>query len=239
MSDTRTTTPTDRDRRPPVTDAGPVGLARLGGAAGLFFAASVVVQNVVRGAVAPPMQPGADDLLAYAEAAGTATAILMALFAVNVVALGLFLGAVVERSWGIRTGLAAAGAFGVAGILAMFGLTTVISSVVVARATDLDASSLVALWSLHDAAFAVNFAALALALVALGLAGVAAGITPPVFRWLAPLGGALLLVAGVGAYSVAQGSPLLFVGLVGFLVWLAFVVATGLRLVRTEPGVGR
>lgn len=239
MSDTRRTSATDHDRHPPATDDDPAGLARLGGAAGLWFAATVVVQNVVRGAAAPPSQPSADDLVAYAEASGTVTAILMGLFAVNVVALGLFLGAVVERSWRIRPGLAAAGAFGVAGVLAMFGLTTVLNSVVVARAGDLDASSLVTLWSLHDAAFAVNFAALALALVALGLAGVAAGITPPVFRWLAPLGGSLLLVAGIGSHAVAQGSPLLFVGLVGFLVWLAFLLTTGLRLVRTEPGVER
>lgn len=208
------------------------GLRRIGGAAGLLFAASVIVQNLLRGAVAPPMEPSGADLRAYASDAAGITAVLTAMFAVNVVALGLFVGAVVQEVWAFRPMLAVAGLFGASGVFAMFALTTVLNAVVVARGADLEGGALEALWAVHDGAFAMNFPVLALALAALGAAGVAAGITPRVFGWMAPAGGALLVIGGAGAYAILGGSPLLFVGLAGFLVWLAFLVATGLVLLR-------
>lgn len=207
-------------------------LSRLGGGAGLFFAASVVVQNAVRGAAAPPADPTAADLAGYAAEAGTATALSTGLVALNVVALGLFVGAVVSRGWAVRPGLAAAGLFGAAGVFAMFSLTSALNVVVVARASDLDPAVLLGLWALHDAAFATTWAALGLALAALGLTGVAAGVAPRVFGWLAPAGGAVLVLAGTATYAAVQGAPVLVLASAGFALWLAFLVATGWRLVR-------
>jgi hypothetical protein len=47
------------------------------------------------------------------------------------------------------------------------------------------------------------------------------------------VGGSLLLAAGLGNLAIANGSPLLFVGLLGFAAWLVWLLATGVRLVRS------
>ena len=77
-------------------------------------------------------------------------------------------------------------------------------------------------------------AAVAVAVGLEALATHASRLTPPWQRLLAAAGGSLLLVAGVGNLAIADGSPLLFVGLPGFAAWLVWLVATGLRLMRTK-----
>ena len=77
------------------------------------------------------------------------------------------------------------------------------------------------------------------ALLGLSRAGVAAGITPACFARLAPVG---LGAAGRGRSrraAIAAGDALPFFGLGvgGFVIWLAFLVTTGLRLVRSHAGV--
>jgi hypothetical protein len=47
------------------------------------------------------------------------------------------------------------------------------------------------------------------------------------------VGGSLLLAAGLGNFAIADGSPLIFVGLLGFVAWLVWLLATGVRLVRS------
>ena len=65
------------------------------------------------------------------------------------------------------------------------------------------------------------------------------GPTSPVDRRSSGLGlgalggGSLLLVAGVGNLAIADGSALIFVGLLGFAAWLVWLPATGVRLVRS------
>jgi hypothetical protein len=83
----------------------------------------------------------------------------------------------------------------------------------------------------------VLFLSIAVALVGLARAGVAAGITPPAFQRLAPVGAALLAVAAVAGPAIAIGDamPIFGLGALGFLTWLAFLVSTGLRLIRTDP----
>ena len=79
----------------------------------------------------------------------------------------------------------------------------------------------------------------ALALPALGatfigaaLATNASGLTRPWQRLLGVAGGGLLILAGAGNLAIADGSPLLFVGLLGLAAWLVWLVVTGLRLIR-------
>jgi hypothetical protein len=45
------------------------------------------------------------------------------------------------------------------------------------------------------------------------------------------VGGSLLLAAGVGNLAIADGSALIFVGLLGFAACLVWLLATGVRLV--------
>ena len=47
-------------------------------------------------------------------------------------------------------------------------------------------------------------------------------------------GGVLLLAAGVASLEIADGSALLFVGLAGLFVWIVWLLATGVRLVRAR-----
>lgn len=46
------------------------------------------------------------------------------------------------------------------------------------------------------------------------------------------VGGSLLLTAGVGTLAIADGSALIFLGLLGFAVWLSWLLTTGVRLLR-------
>jgi hypothetical protein len=39
-------------------------------------------------------------------------------------------------------------------------------------------------------------------------------------------------LAGVGSLAIADGSPLLFAGVLGLLTWLIWLIATGIRLIR-------
>ena len=73
----------------------------------------------------------------------------------------------------------------------------------------------------------------------LARAGVAAGITPRVFERLAPVGSGLLAVACAAGPAIAAGDAMAFFGLggIGFLIWLAFLVTTGLRLVGARRRV--
>ena len=92
--------------------------------------------------------------------------------------------------------------------------------------------------------FTVLLLFIGVALLGLSRAGIAAGITPRAFRWLAPVGTALLAVGCLAGPAIAGGELMGVFGLsvVGFLIWLAFVVTTSVRMVRdagTLPVGGR
>ncbi|TVR85645.1 MAG: hypothetical protein EA416_16455 [Trueperaceae bacterium] len=89
-----------------------------------------------------------------------------------------------------------------------------------------------ALWSLHNAAFAMSFSALAVTLLGFSIGAHAAGISPAWQRGVGLLAAVLLLVAGLANTAVAGGSPIVFVGLLGFALWLVWLVTTGVRLLR-------
>jgi len=89
-----------------------------------------------------------------------------------------------------------------------------------------------ALWSLHNATFAMSFSALAVTLLGFSIGAHAAGISPAWQRGVGLLAAVLLLVAGLANTAVAGGSPIVFVGLLGFALWLVWLVTTGVRLLR-------
>lgn len=69
--------------------------------------------------------------------------------------------------------------------------------------------------------------------ISAALATHASGLTPRWQRLLGLAGGSLLLAAGIGCLAIADGSGLIFVGLLGFAAWIVWLVATGTRLTRT------
>ena len=76
--------------------------------------------------------------------------------------------------------------------------------------------------------------ALGTTFIGAALAAHASGLTPAWQRLLGVAGGGLLLAAGLGNLAIADGSALLFVGLPGFAAWLVWLLATGVRLVRSD-----
>ena len=89
-------------------------------------------------------------------------------------------------------------------------------------------------WQMHAAAFAWSLPALGTTFIGAALATHASGLTPPWQRLLGVAGGGLLLAAGTANLAIADGSAILFVGLPGFAAWLVWLLATGVRLVRSD-----
>jgi hypothetical protein len=87
---------------------------------------------------------------------------------------------------------------------------------------------------MHAAAFAWSLPALGATFIGAALATHASRLTPPWQRLLGVVGGGLLVAAGAANLAIADGSPLLFVGVAGLAAWLVWLVATGLRLMRTK-----
>ena len=93
-----------------------------------------------------------------------------------------------------------------------------------------------AIWALHNSIFSILDLSIAIALMGLSKAAVAAGMAPKAFTKLGPVGAALLILGTVAGPAIAAGdaTALFAVTGLGFLIWLAFLVVTGIRLVR--PG---
>ncbi|MFI8412308.1 hypothetical protein ACIGB6_07475 [Paeniglutamicibacter gangotriensis] len=89
-------------------------------------------------------------------------------------------------------------------------------------------------WQLHAAAYALTLPALGTTLIGAALAAHTSRLTPPWQRLLGVAGGILLLAAGLANFAIADGSALLFVGLPGLAAWFVWLLATGIRLVRTR-----
>ena len=75
-------------------------------------------------------------------------------------------------------------------------------------------------------------ACIALALIGLTAAACAAGQLPQWWMRLGLCGGVLLLFASATTPAIIDGAPTFFVGVAGFLVWLAFVVRNSVSLLR-------
>ena len=235
MLDTATHTPTtDRPERG-LRDISP----RLAGLGAMTFASVVVLQNVLRGGSGPANGDADETVLAHYVDHRALTFVLIATFVVSGLGLALFVGGAMRRLVASeRPAWAYAGFFGVAGIMALFtivvGAEQALSVIGTQDHPNLGAVS--ALFALHNSTFAVLNLSIAVALLGLSRAGVAAGITPRAFERLAPVGAAMLLVGAVGGPAIAAGDamPLFGIAGLGFVVWLAFMFTTGLRLFRSE-----
>ncbi|HEY6684414.1 MAG TPA: hypothetical protein VI030_15630 [Propionibacteriaceae bacterium] len=89
-------------------------------------------------------------------------------------------------------------------------------------------------WHMHAAAFAWSLPALGTTFIGAALATHAIRLTPPWQRLLGVAGGGLLLAAGTANLAIANGSAILFVGVSGLAAWLVWLLATGVRLVRSD-----
>ena len=78
-----------------------------------------------------------------------------------------------------------------------------------------------------------TFALIGTTFIGAALAAHASRLTPPWQRLLGVAGGGLLLAAGAANLAIADGSAFLFVGVSGLAAWLVWLLATGVRLVRS------
>jgi hypothetical protein len=213
--------------------------ARLAGVGAITFAATVVLQNVIRGASVPGNGTTTADILTHYTDHRPVTFGLVATYVLSGAGMAMFLGGVMRRLiTTARRGWAVTGLVGSIGIMSLFAIVVAGEQAlsVTAQRSHPSSGAIEALWTLHNSVFTILDFSIAVALLGLSRAGVAAGITPRVFTRLAPVGSALLLVGTLAGPSIAAGQaqPLFGLAGIGFVIWLAFLVTTGLRLVRSD-----
>ena len=226
---------------PAVAAGNRVSTTRIVGGAGVALAASVVVQNAVFfvGTGAPTFGDPLGEVLAYHAENRGVVAVSVGLEAVKLPLLLLFvtgLHGLVQRRGGAGADwsrLAVAAGATLSAVFALFQ-TTHIAVVLAADGLAEPTPAFELVWQLHAAAFALALPALGATFIGAALATHASGLTRPWQRLLGVASGSLLILAGAGNLAIADGSPLLFVGLLGFAAWLVWLVVTGLRLIRGQ-----
>jgi hypothetical protein len=220
---------------PAVAAGNPVSTTRIVGGVAVAYAASVIVQNAAFGTGAPLYSDPLGVVLAYF--AENRVAVAVGLEAVNLPLLLLFVTALhglVQRRGGAgadwsRLAVAASATLSALSALAM---ATQIAVVLAADGLAEPTPTFELIWQFHAAALALTLPAMGATFIGAALATHASGLTRP-WQWLLGVaGGSLLILAGAGSLAIADGSPLLFVGLLGLAAWLVWLVVTGLRLIR-------
>src|SRR3954447_20299156 len=213
---------------------------RVVGATAIAVAASVAIDNTVVGwAGATTYGAPIKEVLAFHADNRAAVAIAVGLEALNVPLLLLFvtgLHGLVGRRGGAGADWSRLAVAAGATLSAVTAFYAVLWDGVVLSAGELTEPSpvLELAWQMHAAAFAWSLAALGTTFIGAALATHASGLTPPWQRLLGVTGGGLLLAAGTANLAIADGSAILFVGLPGLAAWLVWLLATGMRLVRSD-----
>lgn len=212
---------------------------RLVGAAAIAFAVLVVMENAVLGAAgAPTFGAPIEEVLTYYAAHRDAVAVASGVVALYLPLLLVFLAGLhglVERRGGAgadwsRLALAAGAA-----LSAVFVLVNVLQIGLALSAGGFaePTPTFELVWQVHAAAFGLALPMLGATFIGSALAAHASGLTPAWQRLLGLVGGSLTLAAGVGNLAIADGSALIFVGLLGFAAMLVWMLVTGVRLVRS------
>jgi hypothetical protein len=226
-------------------EMGPMALAPagiVGGVGGLVFVASVIAQNLIRASAMPANDARVGRIIDFYGSHRGSSFALAALFAVGAAGIAAFAGALIARlSAAPVRGAALAGAIGVAGVFAVYStmLATdlALSGYVHRGAPSADVVS--AMWILHNAVFGVLLIALGVALAGLSAAAAADGVVAGFWKPVGLLGAVLLGIAGAATPAIIDGSPVMVLGLIGFLTWLAFVVVTAISLLRNPSTTAR
>lgn len=223
---------------PPTTGPG-VARGRVVGATAIAVAVGVVLENAVLAAAgAPAFNTPIEDVLAFYAAHRSAVAIASGLVALYLPLLLAFLAGLhglVERRGGAGADWSRLAVASGATLSAVFVLVNVlqVGLALSAGAAAVPTPTLELVWQVHAAAFGLALPVLGATLVGAALAAHASGLTPAWQRLLGLGGGCLLVAAGVGNLAIADGSALVFVGLLGFAALLVWLLATGVRLVRS------
>ena len=151
------------------------------------------------------------------------------------ITLFLFAAGLWARAWQEESRWwASVGVLGAATIAALFAIVNITEIVLTAKAAQLASSPAVvqALWTLRAAAFGLDLAAVGIALIGLSRAAAAMRLIPSWLALTAWPGAACLLTAAAFTVALADGGPWLAVSLVGFIVWIVFVITASVSLLR-------
>ena len=233
-------TPQPQTAREHTTPArSPFVQGRLVGLAAIALAVSVVLENaVLAGTDAPAYGTPIEDVLAYYAANRDAIAVASGVVALSLPLLLVFVTALhglVERRGGEGADwsrLAVAAGAALSAVLVLVNVLQVghaLSAGSLAEPTPPFELG----WLVHAAAFAFALPMLGVTFIGAALGAHASRLTPPWQRPLGLVGGGLLLAAGVGNLAIADGSALIVVGLLGFAAWLIWLLAIGVRLIRS------
>jgi hypothetical protein len=217
-----------------------VSTTRIVGVVALAYAASMIVQNAVFAVTGAPdySAPLGVVLTYHAENQG-ALAVTSGLEAVNMVLLLVFVTALhglVQRRGGAgadwsRLALAAGAVCST--LFALF-IATHIAVVVAASSLAEPNPAFALMWQLHAAVFALALPALGATFIGAALATHASGLIRQWQRLFGMVGGSLLILAGTANLAIAGGSPLIFVGVLGYFLWFIWLVVIGIRLIRGQ-----
>ena len=217
---------------------------RVVGAAAIALVASLVLQNAMFGWAHPPgYGDPIKDVLAWHQQNRGVVAIAVGSEALNLPLLLVFvtgLHGLVGRRGGAGADWSRLAVAAGATLAAVFALYAVLWDGVVLSASELAEPSPLfeVVWRLHAGAFALALSALGTTFIGTALAAHASRLAAPWQRVLGVAGGGLLIAAGVANLAIADGSPILFVGLLGYAAWLVWLLVTGVRLVRMPRKVG-
>lgn len=229
MSVTTVTTDQGRARAAAVVIPG-----RLAGTGGLVFVTALIIQNALR-ASAPGFGAAPGKVTAYFLHHRAAALVPLGMFPIEMLGLFAFVAGVwastnrnESRWW------ATVGGLGTASIASLFALVNIIEIAITAKAQTLASSphAVEALWAVRGAAFALDLAAIAVALIGLSRAAASTALIPGWITAAALPGAVCLLVAAVFAVAITNGGAWFALGLVGFAVWLVFMVAASISLLR-------
>ena len=205
----------------------------MGGLAGIGFAATIVLANVVAVPAGLPLT-GSDIAAvdAFFGTHGTAVGVSSALTPLAWVFATVF-GAGVVAATPHRD------AWSLAGFGGLLMQNATFAGIVAIRLALAGTPDRAALWALHDALFTLNGTFLALALAGLSVGGHRAGL---VRRWQVTLGlaaAALLFASATLTPAVVDhAGPLGLLGLAGWLMWVVWLAAYGVTLQqRPAPAV--
>lgn len=202
----------------------------MGGYAVIGFAAVIVGANVVAVRAGLPL-PGASladvgDFFATSAAVGLSSALtplawlLATIFGASAVTALWH----AERVWALT---------GFAGVLLQ---NATFAAVIATRLAMTAGGDTATLWALHNGFFALNGTFLAIALIGLSVAGARAGLLRPWHAVLGYVAAGLQFASASLAFTVVGGN-LGFVGLAGWVLWVGWLVAYGVTLLRRNlPG---
>jgi hypothetical protein len=213
---------------------------RTAGWAAVGFVAAVVTLNVIENVGTGRPEPGAaaDEVARWAIEASPYLWASTVLVPVAWVLLAVVAVTMWEKA-------RAAGQNMFSPMLAVLGSAMTMGTLSTAIAADavlissievLSADAVEVLSGVGTALFLLNWAALAVTLFGLSRTMLDLGLAPGWTDRLTIAGSGLLLVGSMQSAAVLEGVlPGLLLGLAGFAIWLIFLLAAGVRLVRAEP----